>query len=253
MPVKRHASPSELLSARDRFADMLRVKTSEQQWQSFLAKNPFVLSTALPLALEPRDIRPLGRPGRAEPDFIFYPSDATPVPYYGVVELKRPDSAIVSVTRSNVAILTRDAQTAVSQGKAYAADLGRRLITPNRSLLCIGNESHIFVIMGVSTELSEKLGVELYRQQIQDGLPGNLQLIPYDVLLAQFTANINVPILVLVPDRAVASEMSDLSILPTGTVDIARSTRRGPRERRSLLSRLTSALFRGLDDGAGCG
>jgi hypothetical protein len=94
-----------LQEARDRFHAMLLQKTQTRDWQRFFSNYPCVLSRALPLRVEPSDIIPLGRPGRTEPDFIFYPQETARSPLSGMFELKRPDSSIVTVTRSNVATI----------------------------------------------------------------------------------------------------------------------------------------------------
>lgn len=174
----------ELLSARDHFRALLASRTQERQWQRFFADNPYVLSSALPLRLESGDMIPLGRAGRAEPDFACYPRHLKPVPYYGIIELKRPDSAIVSVTRSNVAILTRDAETAVRQAQMYAKNPASFLPTDlGQHSLFLGNPAYLFVIMGLQEELMRKLGNELYRASIAEILPPNLHLLPYDYIL----------------------------------------------------------------------
>ena len=192
-------SPTQLRQAQERFESLLGRTTRESEWQRFFAENPYVLSMSLPLRLEPHDIIPLGRPGKTEPDFVFYPRDFKPIPFYGVIELKQPHSKIVSVTRSNVAILTRDAETAIAQGKAYRDNLNRELFHPLDRLLFLGNDSYVFVIMGMAGELSEKLANELYYQMIQSKLPGNIQIIPYDTLLKRFISNVPPKILVLLP------------------------------------------------------
>ena len=65
----------ELQNARDEFASLLRGSSVEADFQKLFARCPYVLSRALPLRLEPADIHPMGRPGRSEPDFVFYPRD----------------------------------------------------------------------------------------------------------------------------------------------------------------------------------
>jgi len=200
----------QLLFARDIFGDLLSRKTKESHWQQFFAKYPFVLSTSLPFALRSDHIIPMARTGKSDPDFVFYPWDIDPIPYYGVIELKRPDSPILTVTRSNVAILTRDAQTAIEQSKVYVRDLGAQIQNANRSTLCLGNQSFIFVIMGLAEELSQKLGEKLYREQIEDQLPRNLQLLPYDTLFNRFNARIPAEVMILVPQIETASKADDI-------------------------------------------
>lgn len=193
-------SSSDLRAARDRFRHLLASETRELDWQRFFTDHPYVLSLSLPVRLEPADILPLGRPGRAEPDFAFYPHAIRPIPYFGVIELKRPQSAIVSLARSNVAILTRDAQTAIQQAKLYVKDT--HLILPPVSTerpLILGNAAYIFVIMGMSREITEKLGHSLYREMLEDSLPKNLQLLPYDTLLQRFEAQLPPRVFFLFP------------------------------------------------------
>jgi Shedu protein SduA, C-terminal len=105
-----------------------RSGTTEKSWQQFFAAHPYVLSESLPLRIEPQDIQALARPGLTEPDFIFYPRALQPIPFCGVIELKRPDSKIITIPRKNVAMLSRDAQTAARQGMQYAVQLRQEVI-----------------------------------------------------------------------------------------------------------------------------
>lgn len=185
----------KLRSARKEFEDLLSRKTIEPEWQQFFTEHPYILSISLPLKLEPQDIIPLARPGITEPDFIFYPRKLIPRPFYGVIELKRPDSKIVTVPRSNVAILSRDAETAIEQTKAYSDSIIKR-----DNILFLGNESYIFVIMGMSTELTSKLSSSFFQDMINNKLPRNLQILPYDYLYQRFDQEIPPKLHVLVPD-----------------------------------------------------
>ena len=92
---------------------MLSRDSLEKDWQRFFAEHPYVLSMSLPLRLEPTDIIPLARPGRNEPDFVFYPRDLQPLPFYGAIEIKRPSTSIISTPRANTVILSRAAETAI--------------------------------------------------------------------------------------------------------------------------------------------
>ncbi len=199
-------SRNQLIEAREIFGDLLNRKTKESDWQRFFTKYPYVLSSTLPLALTPNHIIPMARPGKADPDFVLYPWDTTPVPFYGVVEIKRPDSKIVTVTRSNVALLTRDASTAIEQSKVYVDDLGCRLRNANRHQICLGNRSYIFIIMGLQKELSEKLGLKLFREQIEGNMPKNLQLLPYDSIFEQFSSAIPSLVMFVVPQFTISDD-----------------------------------------------
>ncbi len=199
-------SRAQLVDARDTFHDLLARRTREADWQRFFTTHPYVLSSTLPLALDPRDIIPAARPGQAEPDFLFYPQEGPEIPFYGVVELKRPESRIVTVTRSNVALLTRSAETAVEQSKVYVDELGRRLRHAERNLLCLGNGAYIFIIMGLRREISEKLGVKLFNKQIAERLPKNVTLLPYDTVFERFDQKVPAKLMILVPREPVPDE-----------------------------------------------
>src|SRR5690349_12554419 len=96
VPRRHSPTDADLRDARDRYADLLRTeRTTEREWQRFFAECPYVLSRALPLKLDPRDIVPRGTPGVAEADFHIYPHKPVSDGSYGVIELKRPDSLIL--------------------------------------------------------------------------------------------------------------------------------------------------------------
>jgi hypothetical protein len=202
-------TPKEMLTARDHFRSLLASPTQEREWQRFFSENPYVLSASLPLRLEAADIFPLGRAGRAEPDFAFYPRRINPIPFYGIIELKRPDSRIITISRSNVAVLTRDAQTAVRQAQIYAKRPSSFLpIELHQPSLFLGNSAYLFVIMGMSEELGRKLGNELYRESVQEILPPNLQLLPYDYILRRYEDQMPMQTYFLVP---MTDELAELS------------------------------------------
>ncbi len=207
--------PSQLRNAHDHFDALLSRKTRESEWQTFFAQHPHVLSPSLPLRLDPRDTEPLGRPGVTEPDFLFYPRDTSPIPLYGVIELKRPDSPIANVTRKNIALLTHDAETAIEQARHYRHTLHRDLIKRPDQLLLLGNSAYIFVIMGTSKDLIEKLGEELHDEQVQSKLPGNLQILPFDTLLNRFSAQVPPQVLIMAP-KLLSELEPELILIPAG-------------------------------------
>src|SRR5438876_2370 len=112
--------PERLRDARERFGLLLQRRTRESDWQKLFAECPYILSGALPLRLAADQIRPMGRPGRSEPDFIWFPRPDRGPSTVGFIELKRPDSRILSVVRKDTVVLSRDAATAISQAQSYA-------------------------------------------------------------------------------------------------------------------------------------
>lgn len=209
----------DLARARDQFHAMLERRTREAEWQKFFAENPYIFSMSLPLRLDPTDFVPLARPGRTEPDFVFYPQHTRPVPFYGVIELKRPDTRIFTTTRENVAVLTRDAQTAIEQAHSFARNPGS-LIPLERpdKMLFLGNVAYTFVIMGTSQGLTLDLGLEIYNDMMLRQLPGNLRILTYDELLKRFESGLPRKILFLVPDTDSWFEFETVALEVYGNV-----------------------------------
>ena len=190
----------DLLRARDTFRALLGQDTLERDWQAFFSEHPYVLSRSLGLRLSPSDILPLARPGHADPDFAFYPKGQPGVPVYGLIELKKPSTPIVVVQRSDVAILSRDAETAVQQLRRYSRPdrIAEFIPIEARRALFLGNAAHLFAIIGCSRDL-EKLSLDVYRDMVESCLPPNLRIMPFDELLCQFERSVPRRLLVLVP------------------------------------------------------
>ncbi len=201
--------PKQLRDALERFAELLSNPASfEAEWQQFFAACPYVLSTALPLKLLPEDIVPLGRPGRSEADFVFYPNH-TPRshPSYGVIELKRPGQRLFTKGRKNVITLTRDAAIAVEQGRTYLAELeSGSLLHEWSDALFVGTSAHVFILMGLSKDLRERVSADMFAATRRSILPSNFQLLPYDHLFKMFEANVPPRFLLGVPLLSVDGE-----------------------------------------------
>ena len=193
MNSKGIPSTKQLWEARDHFAELLQeYDTRELMWQHLFTECPYILSMSLPLKLLPQDIQPLGRPGRSEPDFIFYPQHNPETHQsYGVIELKTPQSTILTTTRKNLITLSRSASTAVAQARRYLRHLESRILVERRDdVLFVGNNLHVFIIMGLTQELRKKLIVEMLHDDLRSLLPDNFLILPYDQLYHLFEASV---------------------------------------------------------------
>ncbi len=178
----------DLRAARDRFRDLLSSDgSSESAFQSLFSDCPFILSNALPLHISPVDIIPQGKPGERGSDFLIYPQS---IPFvYGAIEIKRPDTPIVTVPRKETIVLSRDSATAFAQAKASAAVLHHR-IEGALPLCAIGGSAYLFVVVGLASELQYKANTERLRRQLRELLPANCTLLPYDTLLWLFELSV---------------------------------------------------------------
>jgi hypothetical protein len=186
----------ELRDAQDLFDALLRTETSEAQWQTFFAKNPFTLSRSLPLKLAPCDILPLGRPGRSEPDFVLFPGSPNSLPIHGLVELKTNYARILSNPRRKILKLSESASTAVAQVRSY--DQKYDEFSPVPRALSLSGRSHLFVIIGMRHEL-EKLGGAL-GSELSPKLLEDVRLLTFDELAENFNRTLPSVTSILVPN-----------------------------------------------------
>ena len=111
----------------------------------------------------------------------------------------------MTVTRKNVAILSRDAETAVQQAICYSDGIAEYApAVAEAPTVFLGNRAHIFVVMGMSREISEQLATNVYREMITKRLPPNLQVLPFDTLLASFESRMPPQIYILMPNSTIA-------------------------------------------------
>lgn len=191
----------DLREARDRCADLLADPHSlERDWQCLFAKYPFILTDCLSLDIAPNRLVPC-QPGRAEADFYFYPETENPLSPYGVIEIKRPATNILSVPRKDVICLSADATTAVAQASKYAAELTAAVAQRPSRLLALGTALHIFVIAGLSAEIARKVTDRL-RSQFATLLPPGCRLVPFDVLSELLNQRVPPQLHIVVPWRS---------------------------------------------------
>ncbi len=188
----------QFIEARERFAALLeKENTVEREWQALFAEYPYIFSEALPVRIHPDDVHPLGRPGKSEADFIFFPREPQPLSPYGVIEIKRPSSSILRIPRRDVLTLSSDASTAFAQARKYAAQFDGEAIKRLDQVLIVGSQLHIFLIVGMSQEILRKVSSEGLRRQFEGLLPRGCQLIPFDTLLRTFDSTIRPKVHVL--------------------------------------------------------
>lgn len=184
---KKTPSLSDLRRARDEFVHLIESSAPERSFQELFSRYPYIISEALPVRVSPFDIVTMGTPGKSEPDFIFYPRSTDSVGEFGVIEIKRPDSIIATMTRKNIVTLSRDAETAISQCQHFLHTLDLNALAKPKASLMLGVKGHIFVIMGLSDQLYKILLDDLMMQQLERRIPANCRLLPYDTILENFT------------------------------------------------------------------
>ncbi len=182
------ASNRELFEARRRFAELLATQSSrERDWQKFFSECPHVLSNSLPLQLQPEDIVVGGRPGISESDFYFYPKEASRAPCFGAIELKNPSSKILRTPRKNLLDFSATASCAIRQAQKGLQEFRATLAVDPSRLLLMGNQQYIFVIMGLSHELVQKVELALREDQFRSIVSErHCDIIPYDTLLRMY-------------------------------------------------------------------
>lgn len=175
-------SRQQWLRARDEFVALLKDPNSlEIRWQRLFTKCPFILTDCLSLGIEPRQLIP-AKPGQAKADFYFFPEAQDPFSPYGVIEIKRPGTPILKEPRKDVICLASGTYTAVAQAQKYALELEAEIVREASHLIFFGTPRHIFVISGLSSEISQKVITELHLAQFNKHIPPGLRLVTYDEL-----------------------------------------------------------------------
>lgn len=204
---------AEIRRLRDEFARLLAESAPEAVWQAFFARNPYALSSTLPVRVEPADLLPLGRPGRSEPDFLIYPSGANSLPVHGLIELKTPGTPIVRRPRKNVLTLSSDVQTAIGQLRVYDQQYDR--FAPRPRILTLQSRSHLFVIAGQTAAIGE-LEAQLLHSS-PNLIPPDISILGYDDLLENLERSLPARTIFLttsrVVDRPAAATADDVATL----------------------------------------
>jgi Shedu protein SduA, C-terminal len=216
-------SNQELNDALERFGELMSGLSRESEFQQLFTDYPYIFSRTLPLRFEASDVVPLGRPGKAEPDFVVFPSERQPLGSYGIIEIKRPDSKIFKrPERVGTLELAKDLRTAITQSRLYEERLRPgELAYSNERVVMLGNRTEIFIIGGLSRELAAGLSSELYARQLVEKLPHNCKLIPYDSLFQSFQATVPPRLLTLRPGLPVETDKPLFEGLRSSTIRAA--------------------------------
>ena len=152
----------------------------------------------------------MGRPGRSEPDFVLYPSRQNPFGLYGVVEIKRPSTPIVVERRKGLLSLSSDVATAVDQVKQFDG-LHQPPVLSRGHVVILGSRGHLFIIAGLSKNLAQRVGDDIYANSLDGLLPPNCDLIPYDTLLDLFRQASPQRVHILLPAGSPSGSRIDLA------------------------------------------
>jgi len=187
------------LRARDEFVVLLEDPNSlEIEWQRLFTKCPFILTDCLSLGIEPWQLIPC-KPGRAEADFYFFPEAQDPFSPYGVIEIKRPGTRILKEPRKGVICLASDTYTAVAQAEKYALELEAEIARESSHQIFFGTACHMFVISGLTSEITEKVITALHLAQFNRHIPPGLRLVTYDELFDLLASRVPPRMYIAVP------------------------------------------------------
>ncbi|MBN2208394.1 MAG: DUF4263 domain-containing protein [Candidatus Coatesbacteria bacterium] len=190
-------SRQKLAIARDHFADLLHSDTTERDWQSFFDANPFVLADTLPVHFDAlyKHVPLL----TGVPDYVFNTMSGTPgLGDWGVIELKRPDDAIIGTYTSRVLLPSRKLAAAHQQIKQYLYAIEQGQFLQPGDAFAVGNRRHAFIIMGLSSEIRKKCNKDHLREAFCHLLPMGFHLFTYDEVCDVFSARVGRPVVVLV-------------------------------------------------------
>ena len=202
MSERNEYNAKDLRDARDRFYSLVGERAPERKFQELFTECPYIFSLALPLRIDPHEIIPLGRPGEGGPDFMFYSKPPRPFTSFGAIELKRPDSTILTLPRKEIVTLSRDAATAIAQASIYAKGIPERVLVNPHDVIFLGSGQYVFVIMGLSSEIAHKITSDALKQQLTGLFPPGCRILTYDELFRLFHSAIPSRFILFVPETA---------------------------------------------------
>lgn len=246
---------AELHEAREKFAALLRERrVPEAVWQRLFSQYLCIFCYALPISISARELRSLGRPGKSEPDFVFFPGKVPRAGSgYGVIELKTAYAKILRKPRKNLVTLSSESRTAFAQAQEYLRDLEERALSELADVdLILAAPRRAFLVIGLSSELEERLHNKSLKRQFRDLLPAHIQILPYDHLFRLFEASAFERALYWFLLRRsdnsrwsieCSATRSALLPAPRGRLEANRLESRFVAERRLNLSRMTAAIL----------
>ena len=185
------------VQARTEFADLLRSNTAERDWQRFFDTNPFVLSETLPIHYDALYTQVPLLTG--VPDYVFHTAGRVPgTGDFGVIEIKKPNDAIIGTYSSKVLVPSRTLAVAHQQTKQYLRAIGEGHFINPADFFVAGNRRHAFIIIGLSKEIRRKCGNAQLLGLFRDLLPVGFHLYTYDEICDAFTERVGRPFTVLV-------------------------------------------------------
>jgi hypothetical protein len=179
------------LSAFDEFYSMLEQGTAhEGAWQAYFERNPFVLSSSLPLRA--KKVFSHVQLESGVPDYVLTEGPASSAHFgaYGIVELKKPTDNLLRVYSTRHLMPSYKLSAAQVQAQRYLNELAMGAPRDKRFSFALGNGGTCFIIMGHSEEVIRKCHSTLFQTQFRSILPQGFQVIPYDELLRRFSAAI---------------------------------------------------------------
>lgn len=198
-------SGKERRYALDVFNQLLQSNVDEREWQSFFDTYPYVFSDTLGVKFDGiyRQV-PLVS---GKPDYVFRRNTNNAVGQeFGVIELKRPDQAIVGVYSSRLIYPTKQLRIAQQETNQHLNAIQRGQFLNSDDFFLAGNRRHAFIIMGLTSAATKKCVSEIYRSQFQDLLPIGFHIYTYDEILDLFTSTVQPVMHVLFVSEAIREE-----------------------------------------------
>jgi hypothetical protein len=197
------------------FGDLLQSDTTERDWQRFFDENPFVLSESLPIHYDALYSQVPLLSGI--PDYVFRAESGTPgLGDWGVIELKRPDDALVGVYSSKILTPSRKLVTAHQQTKQYLRAIEQGQFLNPEDFFVAGNRKHAFIIIGLSKEIRKKCHTHELQDGFRDLVPMGFHVFTYDELCERFAERVGPPLVVLMarPERLTILLVSEDTLTP---------------------------------------
>jgi len=204
MSSSTHHTDKQREEVRAAFAELVSGEPKLERCAAFFERFPNAMAQAATLGVLRQTVVAARANKAADADLILFPYEGESSEHYGSYELVSTQHEAVEDCAARKLLLVDDIADAAA---VWAGRIGEiELHAANREILCIGNRSHLFLLMGLSTDLRHTIATELSQP---DGLPQGLQVVAHSALRKLLAVKVPPLIVLLCPAEGPDDEPQD--------------------------------------------
>ena len=181
---------------------LLAKRTKLNRWQAFFATYPNAFSSVMSFSASGTTIK-LVDEHEANPDKVLYEHRGEGPARFGMLEVEWQCRNLEESQSQQTVRLLPDIEAALDQYRSAVVQGEATLRHANRSVLCVGNRSNLFVITGMGQETCDAFDQEIEQSR---PLPNGVERLSYDFIARLLTAQVSPQTIVLSPCVAMGED-----------------------------------------------